>query len=239
MIRKNLFPECSTCTSRIQSVFSALEKNELQQVDENKSCVEIKKGETLFTQGARPHGLYCVRRGKLKVIRTGSGGKEQIVHLVKDGDIMGYRAILGNDNYSCSGIAIENSLLCFIPQRIFVSLVETNAKLAFQMLRLFSEELREAEKDITDIAQKPVRQRLAQTLLLLKGTYGFEKDNLTLNIKITREDIAGIVGTSRETATRLLQNFKEEKIVDLKDKKIKILNSNKLFIEANVFDRMS
>ncbi len=233
----NIFPDCSSCSSRFQSVFSALTKDEISMIDEHKSCVEVKKSETLFSQGARPHGLFCVRKGKLKVIRTGSEGKEQIVHLAKNGDIMGYRAILGNDNYSCSGIAIENSRLCFIPQRIFISLVENNAKLALQLMRLFSEELREAEKSIADIAQKPVRERLAQSLLLLKGTYGFEKDESTLNIKTTREDIAAISGTTRETATRMLRDFNEEKIIELKGKKIKILDNQKLLRAANIFDR--
>lgn len=237
MESSNLFPECVLCPTRLHSVFSALGKAELSIIDEQKRCVEIKKGETLFEQGARPRGLYCVNKGKLKVVRTGSEGKEQIVHLAKPGDIMGYRAILGNDKYSCSGIAIENSLLCFIPLSTFTSLVENNAKLALQVMRLFSEELREAEKDIADIAQKPVRERLAQTLLLLKGTYGFERDNLTLNIKIRREDIAGIVGTTRETATRLLQDFKDEKMIDLKGKKIKILDTGKLLQTASIFDK--
>lgn len=226
---------CSLCPSRFYSVFSDLGKDELKTIDENKISLKIKKGETLFEQGSQPRGLYCVKSGKLKVTRVGSEGKEQIVHLAKNGDIMGYRAILGNDVYSCSGIAIEDSQLCFIPKKTFVALVENNAKLAFKMLRLFSEELREAEKDIADISQKSVRERLAQTLILLKGTYGFEKDNSTLNVKITREDIAGIAGTTRETTTRLLQNFKKEKIIDLKGKKIRIVDEQKLFRAANIF----
>lgn len=237
MQRSNLFPECAVCLSRIHSVFSSLGRQDLSVIDDQKSCMEIKKGEILFEQGSRPRGLYCVNRGKLKVVRTGSEGKEQIVHLAGPGDIMGYRAILGSDKYSCSGIAIENSLVCFIPADIFVSLVENNPRLALQVMQLFSKELREAEKDIADIAQKPVRERLAQTLLLLKGTYGFERDELTLNIKITREDIAGIVGTTRETATRLLQDFKDEKIIELKEKKIRILDNEKLLKTANIFDK--
>lgn len=237
MQKSHLFPECVFCNSRIHSVFSALNKLELEEIDKQKSCIELKKGEMLFEQGAMPKGLFCVNKGKLKVVRTGSEGKEHIVHLAKPGDIMGYRAILGNDKYSCSGIAMENSVLCFIPLTVFVNFVENNARLALDVLRLFSEELREAEKDIADIAQKPVRERLAQTLLLLKGTYGLENDNSTLNIKMTREEIAEVAGTTRETATRLLAQFKDENMIGLKGKKIKILDTGKLTKAANIFDK--
>lgn len=237
MQKSNLFPECVLCPTRIQSVFSALGKEELKNIDQVKRCVEVKKGETIFEQGAVPRGLFCVNKGKLKVVRIGSEGKEQIVHLAKPGDIMGYRAILGNDLYSCSGIAIENSLLCFIPIETFVGMVEKNARLSLNVMKLFSEELKEAEKDITDIAQKTVRQRLAQTLLVLKGMYGFENDGISLNVNMTREDLAGIVGTARETATRTLQDFKDEHIIDLKGKKIKIINHSQLQNVANIFDK--
>ncbi len=237
MKKSSSTPNCSGCPCRLISVFTTLEKEEIAIVEKNKSCIEIKKGERIFEQGEFPRGLFVVNKGKLKVVRTGSEGKEQIVHLAKDGDIMGYRAILGHDKYSCSGIALENSILCFIPSEIFISLIEKNGKLALNIIKLFSNELKEAEKNIANIAQKSVRERMAQTLLLIKGTYGFEADKKTLNVKITRDDFAGIAGTTRETATRVLQDFFEEKIIDLKEKKIKIINDSKLLETAKFFDK--
>jgi CRP/FNR family transcriptional regulator, polysaccharide utilization system transcription regulator len=149
---------------------------------------------------------------------------------------MGYRAVLSGDKYSCSSVALENSSVCFIPTKVFVSMVEKDPKLAFKIIHLFSNELKAAERNITDIAQKSVKERLAQGLLLLKESYGMESDNATLNIIMTREDIANVVGTVRETAIRLLFELEREGILALEGKKIKILDAPKLLRLANIID---
>lgn len=228
--------ECQHCEARLKSVFCELNRSEVERLDAAKKCIVFKKGEKIFEEGAYPRGLYCVGNGKIKVTQTGVDGKEQIIHLAKDGDVMGYRAILSGDKYSCSATAMGDSSLCFIPSRFFIEMVEKNPRFTFQIIRLFSEELKTAERNITDTAQKSVKERLAQSILLLKESYGFEKDGLTINIAITREEIASIAGTVRETAIRILSDFSKNKIIELTGKKIKILNHQKLVEIANVFD---
>ena len=208
----------------------------MELMDSLKSCQIIKKGQTIFEEGNYPHGLYCVNNGKIKVTQTGIDGKEHIVHLSKDGDVMGYRAVLSGDKYSCSAVALEQSSICFIPTKVFISMVEKDPKLAFKIIHLFSDELKTAERKITDIAQKSVKERLAQGLLLLKESYGLESDNSTINILMTREDIANMVGTARETVIRLLFELDREGTIGLVGKKIKILDQNKLLRLANIFD---
>lgn len=236
MSSKEHYIECINCNVRFKSIFCDLNADEAQLLDVTKKCIKYKKGETIFHEGTFPRGLYCVYNGKIKVTQIGVDGKEQIVHLAKNSDVMGYRAILGGDKYSCSAVALEDSLLCFIPKDVFFSLVEKNSKVALQVIHLFSKELKDAEKKITSLAQRPVKERVAQSLLLLKECYGFEKDGCTINIGITREEIANITGTTRETAIRILFELKEEKIIDLSGKKIKILRLDALLKTANVFD---
>src|SRR5581483_8464996 len=130
--------------------------------------------------------------------QNGTDGKEHIMHLAKTGDVMGYRAILSGDKYSCSAVAMETSSVCFIPSNYFIGMVEKDARFAFKIIHLFSDELKTAEHSITDMAQKTVKERLAQSILLLKESYGFEPDGCTIDISITREEIASIVGTARE-----------------------------------------
>ena len=209
---------------------------DLEVLDSSKSCQQFKKGETIFEEGTYPHGLYCISNGKIKVTQTGSDGREHIVHLSKDGDVMGYRAVLSGDKYSCSATALENSSVCFIHIKVFISMVEKDPKLAFKIIHLFSNELKVAERGITDIAQKSVKERLAQGLLLLKESYGFESDDATLNVAITREDIASIVGTARETVIRTLFELDREGTIHLDGKKIKILDQGKLLRLANIND---
>lgn len=229
-------PGCYYCNARFRSVFADLSLDETRALDLSKNCVTYKKGQVIFEEDTYPHGLYCVNSGKIKITQTGADGREQIVHLAKNGDIMGYRAILSGDKYSCSATAIEASTLCFIPTSVFISMVERNAGMAFKMIHLLSDELKTAEKTITDLAQKSVKERLAQGILLLKESYGYEEDGCTIDISITREEIASIVGTARETATRLLTELSKEKSIELKGKKIKILSQQKLIQAANVFD---
>ena len=229
-------PKCVDCKVRSESIFCELNKVEVELLNSEKKCFSYKKGESIFREGYYPRGLYCVHAGKAKVTQMGVDGKEQIVHLAKNSDVMGYRAILSGDKYSCSAVAIEDSLLCFIPKDTFFSLVEKNSKLAFQVINLFSKELKEAENKITNTAQRPVKERVAQCLLLLKDRYGFKQDGCTINVIITREEIANISGTTRETATRVLFGLKENQVIDLSGKKIKILQHKALLKIANVFD---
>ena len=227
---------CSECKARMDSIFDSLNLDEIQKLDHIKACQFYKKGEVLFNQGAYPRGLFCVQSGKIKVTQTGIDGKEQIVHLIHDGNVMGHRAILSEDKYSCSAVAMEDSHVCFIPKAPFYSMVEQNSKLALKIAHLLSDELKEAEQKITHTSQHPVKDRLAQALLYLKQNYGFESDQATLNVTIKREDLANLVGTTRETATRLLYEFQENKLIELVGKKIRFLNESKLIEMAQALN---
>lgn len=236
MLQTQSLHNCINCAVREKSIFCELNATEVQALNASRGTVEYKKGDLIFSEGTTPRGLYCVSNGKIKVSQLGVDGKEQIVHLAKDGDVMGYRAILSGDTYSCTATAIEDSSLCFIPKNIFLAMVEGNSKLALQIVNLFSIELKEAEKKITRTAQRPVKERLAQCLLLLKESYGFEEDGITINVTTTREELANIAGTTRETATRLLYELNNDKIIELCGKKIKIIHLQNLTKEARLFD---
>ncbi|MBX7242041.1 MAG: Crp/Fnr family transcriptional regulator, partial [Bacteroidia bacterium] len=175
-----------------------------------------------------PKGLFCVKSGKIKLSQLGTDGREQIVHLVHDGDAMGYRAILGNDVYSCTATAMEDSSVCFIPATDFMNLLETQPKLLLKISRLLAEKLRESEYKITQMAHQPVRDRLIHVIFSLIENYGFKEDNSTINLIIKREDLANLAGTTRETATRMLYELREQKIIALNGKYIRILNLKQL-----------
>ena len=227
---------CENCKSILKSIFYTLNNDQLQFLLVNKSCSMYKKGQYIFNRGAHPQGLFCVHSGKIKLSRTGDEGKEQIVRSAGEGDVIGYRALLSNDRYQSSAIALEDAAICFIPRQIFYDLLASNLGLAFEMMKLLSGDLKKAEQMITTLAQKPVRERMAETLLFLKETYGFEEDGITLNVTLTREELANLVGTATETGIRLLSEFKIEKIIELVGKRIKIINMPNLIKTANLED---
>jgi len=229
-------PQCLHCDARHKSIFCDLHADELDELAYAKGCTTYKKGQIIFGEHGWPLGLYCINSGKIKLSHAGSDGKDQIVRLAKDGDVLGYRALLSGDRYSNSAIALDDSSVCFIPKDVFFKLIEKNATLSLQLMRMLGDNLKNAQQRMTDMAQKPVRERLAEALLFLKETYGFEDDGETLNVPVSREDLANMAGTATETTIRLLSDYKQEGILELPGRKIKILNLSKLIKVAHIHD---
>jgi len=202
----------------------------------HKGCNFHKKGQVLFYEGNTPTGLYCMNRGKVKLYKTDEFGKVQIVRLAKEGDVLGYRALLTEEPYSGTAEVLEDASICFIPRDSFFRLLKDNPAFSLRVIQLMGHELGKAEERELSLSRKPVRERMAETILMLEEFYGFEEDGKTLRGAMTREDLANIVGTATETVIRLLSEMKAEEIIDLDKKKIKILNRGALVKTANVFD---
>jgi CRP/FNR family transcriptional regulator len=139
-----------------------------------------------------------------------------------------------NEKYNANAVAIEDSVVYFIPKETFINALESNCKLAVNVIQLLAKDLRLAEDHLTERAQKTVRERMANAILFLSETYGFEEDNVTINVALTREEIADLVGTATETTIRLLSELKHEMVIDLVGRKIIILNKAKLYKSANL-----
>lgn len=228
--------DCKTCTKRFTSVFCKVENDSIEQINDEKICTPYKKGQTIFHEGARPFGIYCVNYGKIKLSKFGDDGKEQILRLVKAGDLLGYRSLLSQDRYNGSAVALEDSGVCFIPKELFMGILQKDGVLSMEIMKLLSDDLRKAELSITHLAQKSVRERLAEALLFIKETYGFESDNQTINLRLSREELANLVGTATETVIRLLSELKADHVISLEGKKIKILDLVELVEIANLND---
>ncbi|MCU7693818.1 Crp/Fnr family transcriptional regulator [Haoranjiania flava] len=225
---------CINCIPQQSTIFSGLTEEELIAMNEHKSCTSYKKGQVIFSEHGIPFGLFCVSEGKIKISSTGYDGKEQILRFAKSGDIFGYRALISQDRYHCSAIAMEDSAICVIDKSFFLNLFYTNAALCRSVFKKISEDLKKAENIIVSLSQKNVRERLAESLLFFIATYGYEADGATLNVLFSREEIAGFVGTSTESVIRLLSEFNSDKIVELVGKKIKVVNLDKLTKTANL-----
>lgn len=186
--------------------------------------VKLGKGDLLFHEGKIPQHLYFVMSGKLKLYTTDAQGREQIIHLAAANDIMGYRAILGGDSFSCSASALEDSTVLVVPKEAFLNALDTDSEFSFAIIRLLTEELRHAEHHLAGLARKSVRARLAEVLVIIAQKFGFEADGETLSVSLTREEIAGLVGTATETAIRILHSLKDEGLLATSGKKIRLLN---------------
>ena len=205
-------------------------------ITNDKSCLQYKSSQPIFIEGGHSNGLYCVNEGKIKLHKMGSDGKEQIVRLVKPGDFIGYRALMSGTTYSASATALEDCTICFVPKSMFFSILKKNDEFSEGMMKLLCRNLEESEKRLTEMAYKPVRERLAEALLLIKGTFQDEESNIPYTVNFTREDLANLVGTAKETVIRLLSEMKSEKIVKTEGRKIILLEPQKLAQIANMYD---
>ncbi|MEI6880164.1 MAG: Crp/Fnr family transcriptional regulator [Bacteroidota bacterium] len=229
-------PACLYCNARIHSVFNVLDNEELEDLNKHKTCSSYKKGQYVFNEQGMPSGLFCINTGKIKLSTTGFDGKEQILSLAKEGEILGYRALISDERYHCSAVALEDSSICIIDKSYFNSTIIKNNKLLIEIVKKVNGDLKLAENHLVSLSQKNVRERLAEALLFIKATYGCLEDGATLNVTLSREEIADYVGTSTESAIRLLSEFNHDKIIEIIGKKIKILNLQLLIKTANLND---
>ena len=203
-----------------------------------KTCIHYKKGQTLFYEETRPMGLFCINSGKVKVYKINSDGKEQILKLGKTGDFLGYRALISEEFYNSSATVIEEGAICYIPKSDFLEILQKNPVFFQKMAKKVAHDLGTMERQLMTIAQKSVRERLATTLLMLKETYGMDgEESVLIDITLSREDLANIIGTATETVIRLLSDFKSQKLISLQGKKIKVLDSKGLIREADFYGR--
>lgn len=214
-------------------LFKKLTEEEFSRLNYEKTCSLYKKGTVIYREGSRLTGFYCITKGIIKIFKTGIDGKEQIIRFAKKGEIIAYRSLLSQELACTTAKVIEEAILCHIPYQTLLYLIQSNWQFSHHMLQIVCRELREANDYITDIAQKSVRERLAEVLLLLKESFDLDNQN-TLQISLTREELANTVGTATESVIRLLSEFKQDNLIDLQGRKIKFLNIPGLQRVANL-----
>ncbi|CAM1350103.1 Crp/Fnr family transcriptional regulator [Tenacibaculum crassostreae] len=219
--------KCEQCIIREFNSLKALTKEELIRITGCKTSKTIKKGEVLFDEGEHINGVYCIKDGVCKVSKMSDNGRDQIIHLIKKGDILGERSLINNEASNLKAIAVNDMEVCFIPKEEILRDLENNSNFSMDMLKKMASSLKSADDVIVDMAQKTVKQRLAATLLLLDSKFK-KNENGSLDVNLSREDIANIIGTATESAIRLLSEFKKKKMIDLKGKEIFILDTKSL-----------
>ena len=194
-----------------------------------KKIYRYKKGEQIFKEGEPVNGIFFIYQGKVKIHKKWEANKEYIVRLAKAGDILGHRGYGGELYYPISSTALESSKICFIRNDLFDRLLRTNNDLTYHLLMFYARELKTAERRMRNLAHMSVKNRIADALLMIKEAYGVaETDNATLNLRMTRKDLAAIAGTTYETVIRSLNALAEENMVDVNGKTIKLLDKSGL-----------
>lgn len=227
-------PVCRTCGLTFKTIFKKLTPEDLEFVFDIKSCYNFKRGEIVYEEGNRTNGIYCISQGVIKIYKTGTEGKEQIIKFGKSGDIFGYRSVINNEPACTSVKVIEDVVLCFIPTDRLYELLKKNSEFGIELLQIACKELDESNNYLRDIAQKSVKERLAEVLLNLKEEFGVNEEGI-INVALTREELANLIGTATESVIRLLSEFKANNIVELQGRKIKLLDFESLKKISNLY----
>lgn len=219
--------ECEKCVIRDLNSLSSISVNELQSIAKKKSSLHIQKGEVIFSEGTSLKGVYCLRNGKCKLTKLAPNGKEQIVRFIRKGELVGHRSVISNSVAHLTVTALEEMEVCFIPKNEIIELFKSNSEFSMEITKSLAEDLDEANSAIANMAQKNVRERLAESLLFFERIFGIDGEGY-ISVTLTREEIANAIGTATESTIRLLSEFKKEGYISLAGKRIRIENKVKL-----------
>lgn len=218
---------CEQCIARQLNSMKTLTKEELRQITACKTTRFYKKGDVIFNENELLGGVYCVREGICKMIKLSPNGKDHTVKLMGQGELIGQRSIISGERTHLSAVALNDIELCFVPKEQILNSIRSNQDFSFDVMQNLAQDLREAEDGLINMAQKTVRQRLAETLIYVGKTFGEDEDGY-LKANLSREDYASIIGTATESTIRVLSQFKKEGLISTKGKMIKIEKKNDL-----------
>ncbi|WP_411894552.1 Crp/Fnr family transcriptional regulator [Winogradskyella sp. A2] len=213
--------KCESCIVKEFNSLKSLTREELMRVSACKTGKVYKKGQVIFEEGETLNGVYCVKDGVCKLTKLSENGKDQVVKLVVKGGLLGKRSLVTEQKTNLSAVALNDMEMCFIPKSEIMMDLAKNPKFTMDVLKKMANDLKESDVSLVNMAQKSVKRRMAEILMYIHDNFGTDDDDY-LNIVISREDYASIVGTATESAIRILSQFKKEGLISTKGKQIKI-----------------
>ena len=194
----------------------------------------FRKGEHIFTDGQVADRMYMVQRGRVKVVASYVKGKERIIRLAGDGEVLGHRGIGHEPVYTATAIALSDTLVNVIPMQLFLSTLKANNLFCYHFLMFFAEELRVLDQHMRDLMNLDVAQRIAKVLKMDLDTFGFDvQDKRKLAYTLSRRDIASAADTTYESVIRTLAEFQRQGIIGLVGKQVRILKQKAAVMMLN------
>ncbi|OSZ77130.1 transcriptional regulator [Chitinophagaceae bacterium IBVUCB2] len=199
----------------------------LEEFSNNRKIKKYSKKETVYTEGSHPHSLYYLLQGKIKTFKRNDDGKDLIVDLYGESDFCGYIALLESTVYKESAEVLEDAEVAIIPREEFELLVYRDKQVANKFFKMLAKSVTEKENRLLGQAYNSLRKKVAVAVLTLKDKYHINKEEV-FSINMSRENIASIAGTATESLIRTLSDFKNEKLIDIREVNIIITDETKL-----------
>ncbi len=222
---------CFTCQTRARTEWCALSSADLKQIDDAKIDRDYAPGDVLYHQGDSCKGIYCIKSGLVGLRKVGADGNSVLVRLAQPGDTIGYRAFLSGEEHALGAEVLKPSMVCFVDQAVVRKLIETKPELGLRFLKSMSENLNTAEDKFLQSTSFDIRARLAHLLLVLKERFAAEEKDgaLKLELPLSRQDMAAMIGVRPETMSRAIRKFEDDGIAYFSGRTVKVPDISVLF----------
>ncbi len=226
---------CFTCQSRGRTEWCVLTDDELALLDQGKISRQYLPGDVIFHEGDECHGIHCIESGLVGIRKMDAGGNEVLLRLSHPGDTMGYRSFLAGNDHNNSAEALEPSIICSVSGTTVSSLLEKNPTLGLRFLKHAARDLDDAEEKVLQSTVSPVRARFAHLLLVLKDRYGVvgEDGALDLELPLSRQDMAAMIGIRPESMSRTIRSFEEDDIAHFSGRRVHVARIEDLIRELD------
>lgn len=227
--------ECATCKAREKNIFCRLSGDLIRRISGSKNGRLYHKKQALFHEGNPVQGLYCVQSGAVKVFKTGLGGKQLILRMAYAGDVIALEDIFYNKHYTSSGEMLEEGRVCLVDTAVLMDVIRSDMETALVVMKTLSTEVVFSEDERVELAQNRVRERMARLLTVLSESHGRPSGKgVQIQLPVSREELAEMIGTASETAMRLLKEFREDRLLEVDGRKILVLDREKLRKAARI-----
>lgn len=224
----NQFIHCTDCTVKDCSVLRNCTVECLDIISANKKVYLFVPGQRILMEGNQARGIHFIEEGKVKIFKSDNKGQEIILRFARPGDIIGYNIMEETAEYHVSAMAMTNTITCFIDALTFKELTRRFPELAIELLKFYKEQLQLTEKKSLNLATMNVPEKVADALLTMYEAYGATGKKRTLNLALSRQDIANLAGTTKEQVSKVISELKAKGLIDAKGKQIDLLNIDAL-----------
>lgn len=202
-------------------------KDLLKNLSEDRNVNKYKKKSQIYAEGYTPSKLFFIQKGRVRTYKTNDDGKDLVTGLYNEGEFLGYLALLEGSSYKETAEALEDTELAVIPREDFEQLMNNNVEVMQKFIQLLASNIANKEQQLLGLAYNSLRKKVAEALLTLQRKYKAAGD-ASFSIDISRENLASVAGTATESLIRTLSEFKTDKLIDIKDGRITLLDEKKL-----------
>lgn len=218
---------CEQCSISKENIFKTLTNKQLASVSNTKKTALFRKGETIFQQGEKLKGAYCISKGIGKLTKKTPNGKSQIIRFASKGDVLGQNNVLSEQETTLSAVALTDIEVCFIQKEEFLVPFAENNQFSKEIIQHFYSEMKKSDEKIVDLAQKTAKQRLIDLIFMFEKVFPTDSEGY-IQVYISREEIGNMIGVATESLIRMLSEMTKNGLISTKAKNIKILNKSQL-----------